>query len=195
MSVKKKFYLTLLSAGAILIAAGAGVALYLFLNITEASSDYVESQKELLTLQKKGVLIKEFERELESIQSDWPKIEAVFLREEDILGFVETLEKLAEKTKNRHSINIIGTPPAKAAPGEVKADEASSFFVFRINLWGSLSSVFDFLNYLENQPIYLSVEDIQLVRSEGGLAGFDKTAVPLAPGDVSAVLTIKVFAR
>ncbi|KKU40950.1 MAG: hypothetical protein UX56_C0023G0018 [Candidatus Azambacteria bacterium GW2011_GWD2_46_48] len=49
MSVKKKFYLTLLSAGAILIAAGAGVALYLFLNITEASSDYVESQKELLT--------------------------------------------------------------------------------------------------------------------------------------------------
>ena len=195
MSVKKKFYLTLLSVGAILIAAGAGVALYLFLNITEASSDYVESQKELLTLQKKGVLIKEFERELESIQSDWPKIEAVFLREEDILGFVETLEKLAEKTKNRHSINIIGTPPAKAASGEVKADEASSFFVFRINLWGSLSSVFDFLNYLENQPIYLSVEDIQLVRSEGGLAGFDKTAVPLAPGDVSAVLTIKVFAR
>src|SRR3989338_4019084 len=181
MSVKKKFYLTLLSVGAILIAAGAGVALYLFLNITEASSDYVESQKELLTLQKKGVLIKEFERELESIQSDWPKIEAVFLREEDILGFVETLEKLAEKTKNRHSINIIGTPPAKAAPGEAKADEASSFFVF--------------LNYLENQPIYLSVEDIQLVRSEGGFAGFDKTAVPLAPGDVSAVLTIKVFAR
>lgn len=195
MSVKKKFYLTLLSAGAILIAAGAGVVLYLFLNITEVSSDYVESQKELLTLQKKGVLIKEFETELESIKSDWPKIEEAFLQEKDILGFVETMEKLAETTKNRHSINIIGTPPAKAAPGEAKADETPPFFVFRINLWGSLSSVFDFLNYLENQPIYLSVEDIQLVRSEGGLAGFDKTAVPLAPGDVSAVLTVKVFAR
>lgn len=195
MSVKKKFYLTLLSAGAILIAVGAGVVLYLFFNITEVSSDYVESQKELLILQKKGVLIKEFETELESIKSDWPKIEEAFLQEKDILGFVETMEKLAETTKNRHSINIIGTPPAKAAPGEAKADEAPSFFVFRINLRGSLSSVFDFLNYLENQPIYLSVEDIQLVRSEGGLAGFDKTAVPLAPGDVSAVLTIKVFAR
>lgn len=195
MNVKKKFYLTLILAGVILTVAAVGVVLYLFLSIKEVSFDYAQSQKELLTLQKKGVLIKEFEKELESIQSDWPKIEAVFLQEKDILGFVETLEMLAEKTKNRHSINIIGTPPAKAAPGESKADEAPSFFVFRINLLGSLSSLFDFLNYLENQPIYLSVEDVQLVRSEGGLAGFDKTAVPLAPGDVSAVLTIKVFAR
>lgn len=195
MSVKKNFYLTLILAGVILTVAAVGVVLYLFLSIKEVSFDYAQSQKELLTLQKKGVLIKEFEKELESIQSDWPKIEAVFLQEKDILGFVETLEMLAEKTKNRHSINIIGTPPAKAAMSEAKADEAPSFFVFRINLLGSLSSLFDFLNYLENQPIYLSVEDVQLVRSEGGLAGFDKTAVPLAPGDVSAVLTIKVFAR
>lgn len=195
MSVKKKFYLTLILAGVILTVAAVGVFLYLFLSIKEVSFDYAQSQKELLTLQKKGILIKEFEKELESIQSDWPKIEAVFLQEKDILGFVETLEMLAEKTKNHHSINIIGTPPAKAAMSEAKADEAPSFFVFRINLLGSLSSLFDFLNYLENQPIYLSVEDVQLVRSEGGLAGFDKTAVPLAPGDVSAVLTIKVFAR
>lgn len=188
MSIKKKFYFILGLACVILTAAAVGVVFYLFLSIKEVSFDYAQSQKELLTLQKKGVLIKEFERELESIQSDWPKIEAVFLQEKDILGFVETLEKLAEKTKNHHSINIIGTPSAKA-------DEAPSFFVFRINLWGSLSSVFDFLNYLENQPIYLSVEDVQLVRSEGGLAGFDKTAVPLAPGDVSAVLTINVLAQ
>jgi len=99
MSVKKKFYLTLLSAGAILIAAGAGVALYLFLNITEASSDYVESQKELLTLQKKGVLIKEFERELESIQSDWPKMKRYFCGKKTFWDLLKHWKSLPKKRK------------------------------------------------------------------------------------------------
>lgn len=188
MNPKKKFYLTLFFVSVILTLYGVWIGVFLFSMIKNVSAEYVQKQKDLVVLQKKGILIKEFEKELEKISPNLPKIDLALLKESEILGFVENLETIAKKTNNRHNINIINSSPEKV-------DGSISALNFRINLWGSLSSIFDFLNYLENQPVYLSIEDVQISRSGGGLSTSGDSQIPIGGDEISAILTVRVFAQ
>lgn len=157
--------------------------------IKTASNKYLSNQETLANLGWKESLTKELEKEYQENQNDLSALEGVFLKTEEAVGFISTLERIAEQTGNVFEI--------KTASSFTPSAEEESFLAFRISLWGDFSGLLSFLANLENNPYppYRLIEIDSLTIKKATGQGLSKTAPSLKAGDLETVLGIKIYTQ
>jgi len=169
-----------------LIAIGLFIGLIIYpliSSIRSASGKYLANQNILAGLERREFFTKEMEEEYQKNQADLAKIEEAFLDSEKTVGFISTLEVIAEETGNVFEIKT-----AKSS----SPDEEEPFFVLQISLWGDFLSLLKFVASLENSPYppyrLMETEDIAIRR----LVGRDPS---LKKGDLETILSIKIYTQ
>lgn len=161
----------------------------LIAKIKIASQEYLTNQRILTTLHQKGVLFKELEKTYEEREDDLLMIEDTFLKTKEVVGFISTLEDIAQQTNNAFEIKTVDsfTP--------LPEEEGDSFLVLRISLWGDFSSLLYFIASLEDSPYppyrLIEVDNLNIRRLERvDLANLDYN---LRIGDIETIVGIKIY--
>jgi len=143
-SFQKKL-LFFLSLDLIILVLFVWLAAFPLINKIKAiSHQYLLNQEALVNLDWRESLAKELEKKYQERQTDLLAFEEAFLNTEEAVGFISTLEKIAQQTGNIFEIRTASSfaPSTKEEP----------FLIFRISLWGDFSSLLHFLANLENNP-------------------------------------------
>ena len=156
--------------------------------IRTVSQEFLLNQETLINLDWRESLTKELEKEYQEKQTELLALGEAFLNTEEAVGFISTLERIAQQSGNIFEI--------RTARSFVPSAEEESFLVFRISLWGDFSSLLRFLANLENNPYppyrLIEIESLTIRRlGERGLS--------LRPGlgeeDLETVLGIKIYTQ
>lgn len=140
MDSKQKFYFGLGITLTILAVFVFGAIFPLIGKVQSASRAYLEGNKALLALEKEIREVKYLEKRYEEIKNIPLQLETFFLDEAEILGFITSLEKMAEETNNSLEIK------------EVSVAKENGIIKFQLLLSGSFSNLTHFLMGLENVP-------------------------------------------
>ncbi|PIQ91947.1 MAG: hypothetical protein COV69_04150 [Parcubacteria group bacterium CG11_big_fil_rev_8_21_14_0_20_39_14] len=149
----QKFYF---SAAAIFIILIFFICVIFLLmgEIKDRAQAFTEGKKTLLVLEKEITEVKYFKKRHQELKNISSECETVFLDFAEILGFITSLERMADQTNNSLKIEGVST---LANDGFIK---------FQISLLGSFSNLFHFLTGLENVPYppyrLVEVENIDL---------------------------------
>lgn len=161
MSQKQKFYFTALAVFIILALLIFGVIFPLIGKIKADSRNYMEGKKNLLVLEKEIKEVKRLEKTYQEVKAAYSKLETVFLDPEETLGFITSLEKLANESEN--SIKIEG----------VSISREGEFMNFQIFLFGSCPNLIRFLTGIENVPYppyrLVEIENIDIKKLPEGI--------------------------
>jgi len=122
------------------------VAFPLIVKIKNTSQEYLTNQGILTALHQKETLFRELEKTYQEREDDLLMIEDTFLKTEEAVGFISTLEDIAQQTGNAFEIKTVSS----FAP--LPEEEGDSFLVLRISLWGDFSSLLSFIASLEDSP-------------------------------------------
>jgi len=172
----------------------------LFSDIKRNSTALISQKREIVLLENKIGDLKEFEKIYKDNQQNFEKIDRLFYDPEvptEIKKFADFLRKIAVDSQIWLGKEI---PPS--SPKVTLAGDSWPSVTFQLAFQGSLSNVAKFLEKLESAPYLIEVlnltmrkltekeiEDItRRVEREG------KGRIP-SPSDISANLSIKVFAR
>lgn len=165
------------------------IAFPLIAKIKSASQEYLTNQKTLTALHQKEILFKELEKTYQAREDDLLMIENTFLKTKDAIGFISTLEDIAQQTNNAFEIKTVDsfTP--------LPEEEGDSFLVLRISLWGDFSSLLYFIASLEDSPYppyrLIEVDNLNIKRLEKvSLANLDYN---LKIGDIETIVGIKIY--
>jgi len=196
-SFQKKVFFALLGGFLVLGLLIWLVFLPLVDKIKEASKEYWMNQETLSQLDQKESLFKEIKKAYEREDENFLMIENIFLREEEIIGFISTLERVANQTNNFFEIE--SAQPSKASEEVISENNAKkeSFLSLKIRLWGSFNNLLDFMAHLENSPYppyrLIEIKDLMIKRLEEK----DLTKLPsaLEEGDLETSLVIKIYTR
>ncbi len=159
--------------------------------IKATSRQYLQNQEALMGLDWRESLAKELEEKYQERQTDLLTLEEAFLDTGEAVGFISTLEKIAQQTGNIFEIR------AAKSFAQLTKDEEESFLIFRISLWGDFSSLLLFLANLENNPYppYRLIEIESLTIKRLGERGLDRFSPGLKTGSLETVLGIKVYTQ
>ncbi len=103
-------------------------------------------------LKKKIQEVKLLESQIDKIKEDKKKIDSIFLMEEDIVKFIETLEDLGKKTGI-----LIKISSAEIGKGSENPK-------IRISANGSFQNIFHYILLLENMPNQIVFDNLNLVK-------------------------------
>ncbi len=167
------------------------IAFPLIVKIKTASQEYLTNQEILAVLSQKEVLFKEIEKTYQERENDLAIIEDIFLETEEAVGFISTLEEIAQQTGNFFEIKTVDsfTPPAE--------EEGSAFIVLRISLWGDFSSLLAFMANLEDSPYppyrLIEVDSLNIKRLES--SNLVNLSSNLSEGDLETIVGIKIYTQ
>ena len=161
--------------------------IYSLLNkIKENSENFIIQKKTLLELEAKIKNLRNVQTLYRSYQPNLDKMDSLFINAEEPIGFIEFLEQ--EALSAHLSIEIYPSNPKK-----VNGDTWQSM-EFQITLFGSFPDLLKFINKLEASLYLFETQNLTIQRltdKDVSLKGFEG----FIPGDVSAVLKIKVYTR
>lgn len=144
---RQNFFLTI-----VLSLAGFsffGLVLIILLNQTKTASVVLrQSAEKIAELETKIKLAGEMQVLIKDRAGDLSKINKFFVDRERPVGFIEDLEGIAKKTKNRIAIDFMET-----------RSKGKSLF-FKLTIEGSESSTRKYLKLLELMPYKIRVEDL-----------------------------------
>lgn len=159
MSARTKIYL-LISIYLVILLVMGFFSYFLILKLDAKSGEYLGAKGEIFKIDRKRDLLKESQSILLSFKQDIENLGKAFLNNEEIPGFIETLEKIAASSNVIFSIEYV--PAAKGLEG--------SELNFKISLFGSFSNTLRFLANLENVPFapyrLVKVKNLNLKRIE-----------------------------
>jgi len=165
------------------------VAFPLIVKIKNTSQEYLTNQGILTALHQKETLFRELEKTYQEREDDLLMIEDTFLKTEEAVGFISTLENIAQQTGNKFEIKTVSS----FAP--LPEEEGDSFLVLRISLWGDFSSLLSFIASLEDSPYppYRLIEVDSLNIKRLGKLDLANLSSNLRIGDLETIVGIKIF--
>ena len=165
------------------------IAFPLIIKIKTTSQEYLNNQMILTALHQKETLFRELEKTHQEREDDLLIIEDTFLKTEEAVGFILTLEDIAKQTGNTFEIKTVNsfTP--------LPDEEGDSFLVLRISLWGGFSNLLSFIASLEDSPYppYRLIEVDSLNIKRLGKIDLANLNSNLKIGDIETIVGIKIF--
>ena len=154
--MKNKFFTTILILSVSIIAAVAGW-FYMFSKISLERKEIVELRKNILRNDKKNINEKSLIRLLEGVKKEKEAIEAVFLKEDDLVRLIKGLESTGESSGVSLKISAISAEKKK-----------SSKPVISFSAQGTFEQLFKYLYLLENLPYLITINKISFQKEEDG---------------------------
>lgn len=154
----KQLFLIILIGGFIaelLLIMGLGALLWRRVHISYATLK--EAKEELAVLEKKSLLVKDLERTVHAKEAAIAKIETVFLKQSGIVAFLEQLERLADISNVRISVDT----------ASLARQDTDPFSIFTITTHGAFSDIYKFISLLESMTPYTQISAISF--TAGGI--------------------------
>lgn len=173
LSPAQKKLIYFLSSGLIFLAVFVILVIFTLISkIQNTSAEYLVNQEILIDLGRREILAQELEKDYQDKQADLTGIEDVFLDYQEAVGFISTLETIAQQTGNIFEIKSVTpfTPLAGAGQTQTGTQKQEPFLTFQISLLGDFKSLLLFLANLENSPFppyrLLGIENLSIKRLE-----------------------------
>ena len=112
--MKNKFFTTIFILFVSILAAIAGW-LYLFSKISLERKEISELRKNILRNDKKNINEKSLARLLESVKNEKKAVEAIFLKEDDLVRLIKGLESIGESSGVSLKISAISAEKKKTS--------------------------------------------------------------------------------
>jgi len=149
--------------------------------IKQLSQEYLNKQEILVQLDLREFLFKDLEKSYEDKKDQLANIEGTLLTEQETVGFISTLEDIADRTGNDFEIR---TAKSFSEEGEEK------FLSLNISLWGDFERLIIFLANLEDSPYppyrLLEIDSLSIHRLEGE---------DVKDGSIETILGIKIYTQ
>lgn len=117
------------------------------------------------------------EKTAEELSEKIQKLDSYFLHKDDVVPFIESIEKAGKKSGVEASIVSVGVSGAPemvessgTSSGGVVQDKNSEVLALRLDVKGTWSDVLSFVSYIENLPYKVSI---------GGVVFHRNSSVPL----------------
>jgi len=154
--MKNKFFTTIFILFALILAAFAGW-FYLFSKISSERKEIIELRKSILRGDKKNVDEKSLARLLESVKNEKKAVEAIFLKEDDLVRLIKGLESIRGSSGVSLKISAISAEKKKTSK------PAISF-----SAQGTFEQLFKYLYFLENLPYLITINKVFFQNEEKG---------------------------
>jgi len=205
LQAQKKMVISIVGHLLFLILIVFFVCLPLVYMIGKLSDQYLSDKEKLVRLSQGDNLIKKLEKDLSDNQDKLDKIDTIFLDPDEIVGLMNDLEKIADKTNNVFKLQSISEPVKQiketTAGEEEKQEKQKPMISFQLSLTGKYVDLIRFVANLEDTPYppyrLIKIDDISIkgVLSES-LPGLLNIAGPsLASNSVNSILNIKIYTQ
>ena len=189
--IQKKFLATLIIGLIIIVFFVYLIIIPLIDKIKENSEEYLSNQEILNRLDKREYVYKKLQKSYDEKNSELLVTEKILISDEETVGFIFTLEKLAEQTNNIFEIKTVSS----FSPSEKK--EEIPFLSLKMSLLGDFSNMLAFLSHLENNPYppyrLIEISGVNIKRlAEKDLVNSEES---LLLGNLETVLDIKVYTQ
>ena len=189
--IQKKFLATLIICLIIIVFFVYLIIIPLIDKIKENSEEYLSNQEILNRLDKREYVYKKLQKSYDEKNSELLVTEKILISDEETVGFIFTLEKLAEQTNNIFEIKTVSS----FSPSEKK--EEIPFLSLKMSLLGDFSNMLAFLSHLENNPYppyrLIEISGVNIKRlAEKDLVNSEES---LLLGNLETVLDIKVYTQ
>lgn len=180
---KTQFFILLLIGLGLIVYAGY----FVFQEISQAQSLYIEKQKELAGLENKQKQIAHLREELEKISENKAEVLASLIVRDDALKVIERIEDVARKGGLLHEVNLLGEVTKEGIDRELLAirrsrsggkEEAMEAVLnklpnisFQVNLTGDYSGIIRFLEGIGTLPYYTQIEQFELAGKKPKIVG------------------------
>jgi hypothetical protein len=192
MSPSKKIIISFAVFGVLVMIIAAFGIYPFFMRIKDDSEEIVKQRQALAEFFSKDKNLKDFQKLYREQKINFLKIENLLIDSEEPINFIEFLEREAANLGLFLSLT----------PGAFRQEKADPWpsLGFQLTLTGSFPSFLKFLNKLEAAPYLIEVSGLNIKRlSEKEIKGAQEAGksefLYLSPGDISASLSIKVFAK
>lgn len=157
--------------------------------IAEMSQIYHLNRETLASFDKREFLAKELKKEFQQKQDNLSDVEGVLLASNETVGFISTLEAIAEETGNLFEI--------KAASPSVLSAEEEPFLSLSVILRGDFAELLHFVAKLEDSPYppyrLIEIDNLNIRRlTETSLNYLDTS---LEEGDLETDIKIKIYVK
>ena len=153
--MKNKFFITIFILFASILAAFAGW-FYLFSKISSERKEIIELRKSILRGEKNKINEKSLARLLEGVKKEKEAVEAIFLKEDDLVRLIKGLESIEESSGVSLKISAITSEKNK-----------SSKPVISFSVQGTFEQLFKYLYFLENLPYLITINKVSFQNEEG----------------------------
>ena len=189
--IQKKFLATLIICLIIIVFFVYLIIIPLIDKIKENSEEYLSNQEILNRLDKREYVYKKLQKSYDEKNSELLVTEKILISDEETVGFIFTLEKLAEQTNNIFEIKTVSS----FSPSEKK--EEIPFLSLKMSLLGDFSTMLAFLSHLENNPYppysLIEISGVNIKKlAEKDLVNSEES---LLLGSLETVLDIKVYTQ
>jgi len=127
---------------------------FLTSRVMSSSGQLAEEKGAFEAIYKNWEQISQAKNELEKTKPQIDRLNQAFVSKTEPIGFINSLENLAQKTNNAFEINLISS-----GADNKKKDSA---LYFQIKLAGSFSDAMHFLNYLENMEYRVQIQSLDI---------------------------------
>ncbi len=127
------------------------ICFYLYIEIKKEKISLYEIVKESMVLEKEAQANKLLASQIPEIKESEQKIDLIFLKKEEIISFIETLENLGKKTS-------VSVKLSSVRVGEGKEEKPS----LSLELEGEFKQIFNYLLLMENLPYQIIIDDLDL---------------------------------
>lgn len=141
----KKKIISFIAFGLAVLGLVFALIVYPLINkIAEASQKYRSNREILDSFNKRESLARELKKDFQQQQSNLSKIDGILLVPEETVGFISTLEAIAEETGNILEIKT-------ASPSD-SSDKTESFLFLRATIRGDFAGLLYFIAKIEDSP-------------------------------------------
>jgi hypothetical protein len=188
-NAQKKLFLSLAVGMAGLIVFIGLIICPLINRIRIAAQECLNNQDVLAKLDQRVSLLKGLKKNYQDNQSNLLMLENAFLGPEETIGFITTLETIANQTNNFFEIKSVSSNPED----ETKA----AYLRLNIYLWGNFFGLLNFLANLENIPYppYRLIEVDTLTIRKLAKEDLSRIEMNLGEGKLETVLSVKVYTQ
>ena len=152
--MKSNFFTTIFVLFVLIFLAFAGW-FYVFSKISFERKEIVELRKNILRREKKDIDEKSLFRFLDGVKKEKEAIEAVFLKEEDLIRLIKGLESIGESSGVSLKINSISVEKSQ-----------DSKPIISLSVKGTFEQLFKHLYLLENLPYLITINKVSFQNEE-----------------------------
>ncbi|MEA2113134.1 MAG: hypothetical protein U9P63_00530 [Patescibacteria group bacterium] len=187
--LKKKIISFIVLGLTVLGLVFAAVVYPLIGKIAEASRQYQANREILAGFDKRESLAKELQRDFQQQQNRLSKIDGILLSQEETVGFILTLEEIAQKTGNLFEIKDVISPVPSA--GE------EPFLSLRATLHGDFAELLNFIAKLEDSPYppYRLIEIDNLNIKRLTKTNLNYLGAEIEEGNLETNIGIKIYTK
>ncbi len=182
MSPRKKIYISLVIFGILNFLLAAFVIPSFLKGIRENSQELLLEKKKIILLEKQRKNLQKLDEIYKTYQPEFKKIENLFIDAENLIEFVNFLEKNASDCNVQLKISNLVKKTEKEKPWQS--------FSLQLVVSGSFPNFLKFLEKLENGPYLIEIIDLNTKRLVGDEIKKEEFLI-----DTQNTLSIKIFAR